>query len=116
MILADFKDLMNTEISIVSRAGGGDSDGFPVDSTEIVHLSGVYGFLWENTRKDINFSEQIVKESTHSLILDPQDTAGLVVEDSYLVKVGSIYYDIIGPDDIANQGEVILIGLKRNGS
>jgi hypothetical protein len=108
-----FTDEKVSGIEIITTQGGIDPvTGLPTQGsdTTIMTLSGI---LYQSSARDTFISDKVRAESSNVLILDPDDITTTII-DSFKVKYNNNTYSIVKADNVAFQGEAVVIALNLN--
>lgn len=111
MFLDAFTDEMNAAVILYTAAAGTDGNGLPIAKTKVSQWEGL-GFIDQVNATTTILGEKVRTESTHYLVIRYDDIAPTDIKDSWLASVDAILYDIVKANDVGNQHEVTVIGLK----
>lgn len=109
-MLNDFKDLF-TPGFVLSELIDSISQNGEITKVHASKWSG-NGFIYNASSSQNNGDNRTTTDSTHFLILDPNDLGTIVIANSDEISYNNNIYDIVFPDNIAIQDEVLLIELK----
>lgn len=117
------RDLLNLEsvVSVIRTIQENDGMGGFSSTTQTTVLP--YSAIWQNSSDDKWLSDEIMKNSSHTLVLEHgvytfYDSTGMTSIQNVMESVtyNSVSYSIVGhPDDVMNLGEIDVVGLQRIG-
>jgi hypothetical protein len=95
---ADIKKLVVTQ----------DASGVPVESETLV-ASAVSINYWTNTSRETNQNDKFVDQALGTALLPPE----LVVDTTMWFEIGDVKHYIVGVDDVAGMGDVLVVSWRR---
>jgi hypothetical protein len=105
------RDMLNlTTVQVSRETVTPDGMGGSSTSTTMTTLS--HSAIWQAGSANRWMSDRMIRDSTHVLACEPSAYAWS--QDDRQVINGSETYKIVGrPDDVSNQGEIVVVPLER---